>query len=674
MAFPLKAGRQTTAEIALFSILFLFFLQLLTGLVESTYAFGLLQTGIPYEAACILLLFSPLALLFYNREGPGADKNSRRALLIAGELALLCRTAAVMADTRGKMILSGLGAGLFLVFFPLLLWRYGRRGDNAGVVRLGAGLALGVGLSVLLRAMHSGNDISEFGAYRLIAWGLALIGTALLPAVLRQTDVPELKAPPVARRGSFARVAALSVGLVSVFVLLYFAFSAPGVIARWSGIEYPAVMGILGGWSGLFLLAWLAWPAFRSWLAPIPVVVWNLLFAAALALGLRGYQVAFPGFPGGYPFFEPEAASFARSLLIAALVFHPVLYVDFALLSRALETEAPSIRSLGWGFSLGSLVLLGMILAQVFTTTYDYIPVLGPLMRDRFWLVYAAAGMVLVLAMLIVGEGSYRLPGRLPGVRALPVTVAVLALALAWIPPFVLNAARPAPPPDGAASLRVLTYNIQQGYNANGQKALDEQLEAIRAQDPDVIGLEESDMARIANGDSDVVRYIADRLNLYSYNGPRTVSGTFGIALLSRYPIYSPETFYMYSSGEQTAAIHAQIVAGGRRFNLLVTHLGNDGPIIQQQQVLDEANRLENVILMGDFNFRPDGPQYAETVKRLDDAWLEAAQKSVEPQTLDVDRRIDHVFISNELNVSRALYADPGASDHPLMVIEIPLN
>ncbi len=56
-----------------------------------------------------------------------------------------------------------------------------------------------------------------------------------------------------------------------------------------------------------------------------------------------------------------------------------------------------SVRLLGAGFSLAALFMLVMIFAQVFTTVYDYIPVVGPLFRDRFWLVFLALGVVLVL-------------------------------------------------------------------------------------------------------------------------------------------------------------------------------------------------------------------------------------------------------------------------------------
>ena len=42
----------------------------------------------------------------------------------------------------------------------------------------------------------------------------------------------------------------------------------------------------------------------------------------------------------------------------------------------------------------------------------------------------------------------------------------------------------------------------------------------------------------------------------------------------------------MYSVGEQTATIEAQIELGGKTFNLFVTHLGNGGPMVQQEAVL----------------------------------------------------------------------------------------
>jgi hypothetical protein len=80
-------------------------------------------------------------------------------------------------------------------------------------------------------------------------------------------------------------------------------------------------------------------------------------------------------------------------------------------------------------------------------------------------------------------------------------------------------------------------------------------------------------------------------LKLYSYYGPKTLTGTFGLALLSKYPILNPKTFYMESEGEQTATIWAQIFVGSTIFNIFVTHLGNyEDPAEDRSQIIQQEN------------------------------------------------------------------------------------
>ena len=219
-------------------------------------------------------------------------------------------------------------------------------------------------------------------------------------------------------------------------------------------------------------------------------------------------------------------------------------------------------------------------------------------------------------------------------------------------------------------TLRVCTYNIQQGYDAQGQLNVDGQLALLRRIDADVIGLQESDTNRAAGGNADVVRYLADRLGMYSYYGPKTVPGTFGIALLSKYPIEGARTFYMCSVCEQTATIEARIQIGETTYNVYVTHLGNDGPIVQQEAVLEEL-ASEHVILMGDFNFRPDTAQYRMTTEVLDDAWALRWPQGTDDEGRQFPRRIDHVFVSPGTDVVAARYYTEPESDHPALVVEI---
>jgi endonuclease/exonuclease/phosphatase family metal-dependent hydrolase len=646
---------------ALYGVVFLFFFQLIADFVEAIYAFGLLGTSIPVEITSLLFVFSPLLLLFVIG---GLGRRTTAAL--AG-LVFAARLAEPLLDTRGRMLVSGLGVSGFMLLFPTLLQKLEGDRDRASA-HLGAGLALGVALSVLLRAMNSGSDLSTYAGYQVIAWVLALVAGVLLLRWLRSPS-PEVGRDDPAPPASLGKVMGLSLGLAAALVLLYFAFTSPGVIARWTGANYMLVLAVAVLALAIFALVWARRVSqTASQRLASTLWVWNLAFVVALVLTILPYQIAFPADPGAYPLEEPQPHALAVVPLLLTLALYPVIFLDFSLLAGELLTLRPSARKLGAGFSLAALFILVMVFAQVFTTVYDYIPVVGLLFRDRFWLVFLALGIALILLLLLVKRGALNVEvARIS--TAYPVVVTLVGVGA--LVGAVLISARPAAPPPDSTRLRVLTYNVQQGYSKSGQKSFDEQIEVIREAQPDVVGLQETDTARIAGGNTDLVRYFADRLDMYSYYGPKTVAGTFGVALLSRYPIQSPRTFYMFSQGEQTAAIHAQVVAGSKTFNIFVTHLGNGGPIVQQEAILQETAGRENVVLVGDFNFRPDTEQYRLTDMQLDDAWLLRWPSGSDDQGLDPSRRIDHVFVSPGTQVADARYILSLASDHPAEVVEV---
>ncbi|MBL7200812.1 MAG: endonuclease/exonuclease/phosphatase family protein [Anaerolineae bacterium] len=655
------------ASTLLYGILFLFFFQLLADFIEAIYAFGLLGTSIPIEMASLVVLFSPLLLFAFPKRSP------RWVRIVLAQGVLLSRVIEAMLDTRGRMIVSGIGVGCFLAFLPVLL--SARRRERPDVSTLGLGVTIGLGLSVLLRVLGSGYDLSTRGGFQALGWGLAVIAGVLLFALpkLEQTRVGQETSAGDERPG-IGRTIGLSLGLTSVWVLLYFCFTAPNVIARWTGASYALIVALVVGVLCVFALLWTLaslWPAPRM-LAALnrkTVLVWNVLFVLALAGALLAHQIRFPQDPSAYPLFEPPVTALHRVPLWLTLILFPVLLVDWIYLVQELTDPRRSPRVLGASFSLSSLFLLVVVLGQVFTTVYDYIPVVGPTFRDRFWLVFAVPGVALTLSTLLIQQGTVERVSLAPKGRLFPAAMALLGLAtLAGV---ALTAPRPAAPTGPQSSLRVCTYNVQQGYDESGAKNAAGQLELLRRVDADLIGLQESDTDRVAGGNADIVRYFADQLDMYSYYGPKTVPGTFGIAVLSRYPIENPRTFYMYSAAEQTATIVAQVRVGDRTFNVYVTHLGNGGPIVQQGAILKEVAGAEDVLLMGDFNFRPDTPQYRLTTAALDDAWLIKWPQGVDDQGRRFDRRIDHVFLSPGIAVRDAQYLTDPESDHPAMVVEL---
>jgi len=655
----------TASTILVQGILFLFFFQLLADFVAAIYAFGLMGLNLPPELACVLLLFSPALLVFYRKGLSG------KGLALLAALVLISRVIEVMLDTRGRMFISGVGAASFLAFLPALLHAQQRERRSR---ELGISLGLGVGLSILLRALGSGVDLSKAGMFKAIGWGLALLAGAFL---LRAFPPAEGTGQPAPFPGQPGRarpwnVIGLSLGMAAVLILLYFAFTSPVVIARWTGGSYSLLLFVLLlALSGAMVgLAWR--PSLFRRIQPAILLAWNALFVGCLTLTLLAHQVPFPSTPAGFPL-APSTPPWHQIPLFLMLLLSPVILVDFTLFSREIIAEKPSIRLIGGGFALSSLLLLVMIFAQVFTTVYDYIPLVGPLFRDRFWLVFLVGGLALALPTLLVRKNPFdRTETGDESGFPLPLAAGMACLTVVTLLGVYLTTPRPTiPSQPKPTSLRVLTYNIQQGYSQDGQSNYDEQLAVLRQENPDVIGLQENDTARIANGNNDVVRYFADRMQMYSYYGPSTVAGTFGIALLSRYPIQNPRTFYMYSAGEQTAMISAQIYFKGQTYNVYVTHLGNGGPIIQQEQVLQLVDGKENVLLMGDFNFRPDTDQYRLTTASLRDAWLLGWPQSNQSQGIDASDRIDYLFISPEMQIIQSRFLTGPESDHPALVTDI---
>jgi endonuclease/exonuclease/phosphatase family metal-dependent hydrolase len=663
---PMK--RQILVDIVLYGLLLLFFFQLISDFVEAIYAFGLLGTSIPVEMASVLLFFSPLLLLLSPRGLSGWP------LVLVGELMLVSRVLAPLLDTRGKMLVSGLGVACFLILFPSLLRQRQDRDDESSGFVLGMGLTVALSLSILLRSLGSGRDVSTYGWSQAAGWFLALVAGALLLGLRNADRVPAALAGVAAkpRRLGVWRTAGLCLGTVSALVLCYFAFTSPTVIARWTGASYLLITAILSAVLFLFALLLVARPELLAALRPRVVLLWNALFVLALVLTILAHQVGFPAEAGAYPLPEPPVTWLHHVPLVLMLLLSPVILVDFGLFGQALIAGKPSSRALAGAFSVAALYLVIMVFAQVFTTVYDYIPVVGPFFRDKFWLVFLAAGIAVTLPVLLAGRGAFRWPeagGRVGLGMALPGLVALIAVVT--VAGALFTAARPAAPLPAQTSLTILTYNIQQGYSRDGLKNYDGQLDLIREVDPDILGLQESDTARIAGGNADVVRYFADRLDLHSYYGPKTVPGTFGIALLSKYPIENPRTFYMYSEGEQTATIEAQITVGGETFSVFVTHLGNGGPMVQQEAILREVEGKENVILLGDFNFRPDTEQYRLTTGVLADSWLLMWPGGNEDQGIDPARRIDHIFVSPGTAVVESRYLAGPQSDHPAMMTVI---
>ena len=160
-----------TGRIVLYTILFLFFFQLIADFIEASYASILTGGGsVPPEIASMLLLLAPVILLLLPRGLAGWP------LILVGELMIVCRVVEPLLDTRGRMLVAGLGVACFLILLPALIARRDGVTANTRGLTLGFGLTIGLSLSILFRALNSGSDISTNGWFQAIGWILAIGG------------------------------------------------------------------------------------------------------------------------------------------------------------------------------------------------------------------------------------------------------------------------------------------------------------------------------------------------------------------------------------------------------------------------------------------------------------------------------------------------------------------
>ena len=100
------------------------------------------------------------------------------------------------------------------------------------------------------------------------------------------------------------------------------------------------------------------------------------------------------------------------------------------------------------------------------------------------------------LAALLVGLAALwaSVARRSGGVSATSIarTASVPALLLLMLPLFQLAAWKDVTPTASAGfPVRVMTYNLHQGFDVNGRHGLEEMAKIIEAEDPDIVALQE---------------------------------------------------------------------------------------------------------------------------------------------------------------------------------------
>jgi len=625
-------------RITFLSLVVLVFIQMAGTLVESIYILDLLNTSLDEKALGLLFFFSPVVLLFWREKLP------RWLTPLSLVVLAVARGVTPYLSTNGRLLSSGMATGvalwLLIILLPQMAGKRALEGSGS--------FALAIGLSVLLRTVGRGLDHSLTTSGSWIGWLLVLL-MAVCYWLLRKEEAP----------AEASLYVASGVGLMLLITLLLFSFSAPAVIERWVDGDYLLIVSLVS----LLSLAYVGMVLLRpAWIHSIVtkqtiLKIANVLFVLAMLATFLVHRVNFPLTPDS-PLVVVTPPTFVQQIpLLITLLLLPVVYVNVAFFLQRPANQAVKPSAFTSGVLLGALAMVLLMFMHIFTNVWGYVKPVSPLFRNMFWLPFALMTGATMLLVLFRKPSMEKIPatGKSTVSPLVPVVLTacfLLTAGFAWGTTYI-----PRVPPD-KTSLTVMTYNIQQANDEDGERSYLRQLAIIREIDPDILVLQESDSTRVSLNNNDYVRYYASQLGYYSYFGPATTTGSYGTAILSRYPLENVRTVFSYSDKDEIGTAVADIVVDGRRFTIFNVHPAGSATakMAFAEALLAQSQGLDNVIVLGDYNLR-----------HTDEAYQRIA--AVYHNVPGSEGHIDHIFLSHDLQMVDPVYipAPASATDHPLL-------
>ena len=204
-----------------------------------------------------------------------------------------------------------------------------------------------------------------------------------------------------------------------------------------------------------------------------------------------------------------------------------------------------------------------------------------------------------------------------------------------------------------------------------------QQLALIQSVSPDVLSMQETDSARISMNNNDYVRFYADSLGYYSYFGPTPVMGTYGTSILSKYPLENVRTAYIYSDKDENANAEAEVTIGGKTFTIIDVH-PDGSPTVDMtfaKTLIERSKDKPFVIALGDYNLRDYEEAYQLINSVYTNVWTSIYPSKISADGTDMsgENRIDHIFISSDLQARNPVYVliPDSATDHAVHYSEL---
>ncbi|RNB87466.1 hypothetical protein EDM56_17615 [Brevibacillus fluminis] len=220
--------------------------------------------------------------------------------------------------------------------------------------------------------------------------------------------------------------------------------------------------------------------------------------------------------------------------------------------------------------------------------------------------------------------------------------------------------------------LTVITYNIRGCRDDNGIADPIAVANELKKLDGDIIALQEVDNGLPRSQFVNQAKMIADQMGMYYAYVPAVnfLIGTYGHAVLSRYPILSAKAVALPSGKEPRTMLDAVVQVGGQALHVYETHLGlSQSERASQFSVLKrtvEASnaRHEPFVLLGDFNTPTNNRQYKSLLADVQAPFFQLSQPLATLRSTAHPEMIDQIFLSSGIQFHGGFTGDTNRSDH----------
>lgn len=604
--------------------------------ISSVYFQNLSSLGLNSTALFALLFLSPVVLL--------APKIPARATLLGAALALaLSRVAMnIFWGSTSYLLLGAVAVASGMIMLTLLAHQ-GRIARGTTGLR---DVAFGLGLAFALDAALTYFGVSTDPSQRLAGIVVTIpAGIALVYALLTPWPAPRAWTAVAERKGALLAGA----GIGAWIFLEHSVFASPHAMARWNDLPFaPLAFAMVLGAAIPSMLALIGrgpdwrWLTLLNTVLLVAVIDHTFVHSSLLPIWVLGAQ--------------------------AALVF------DLWMLLR--PASGGAVGHVALAFVIAGLVTLLLHFIAAFALNFGFVPLSGLWEGNENWLVPVAFLLVSLPALAIARREGIECGDVFSRATTLPLFG--MAVALIVVGALAPSAAIPEP----NADLRVMTLNVHQGFDNDGVIDADIFERILREENPDIVVLQESDTPRVTSANIDIVAVLVNRLGYHAAYGPPTSEESFGVSVLSRFPIQSHETIQLASKKDHRFVVEARLDVRGQNVTVYAVHLGLPANERQDQiaHILARvANQTGPVILAGDLNSCPfvicpdaeggNDTVYQEVVARLNDTVATPQDPAYWTyEATNLTQRIDYVFANGVFNVieTRVIRSEAAlaASDH----------